>query len=36
MTSTDTVNTNDNEQLVCGMCRELTTDWTRLTPIVIS
>ena len=36
MTSTGTTNTNDAEQMVCGMCREVTTDWTRLTPIVVS
>ena len=36
MTSTGTTNTSDAEQMVCGMCREVTTDWTRLTPIVVS
>ena len=36
MTSTDTSNTKQGEQMMCGMCRELTTDWTRLNPIVVS
>ena len=36
MTSTGTTNTKDDEQMLCGMCGEVTTDWTRLTPIVVS
>ena len=36
MISTDTSNTKQGEQMMCGMCRELTTDWTRLNPIVAS
>ena len=36
MSSTDNSNTKQAEEMMCGMRRELTTDWTRLNPIVAS